>query len=193
MPDPFDAPLFPLRTVICPGGRAPLQIFEQRYLGMLKSVMRSGEGFVVCLIREGRETGASHFYDLGTLVYVVDFQSLENGMLGVTIEARDKVSLADPYRQEDGLYRGSVSIQAAEPKLAVPQGYGDLTVLLEALLKHPVMAAMGMQIDPYDARDLGWRLTDLLPIPLEDKQYLLALQDPLQRLEQIRYLLHTLE
>ena len=53
-----DLPLFPLHTVLFPGGRLPLRIFEQRYMDMAKACLKDGSPFGVCLIREGEEVGA---------------------------------------------------------------------------------------------------------------------------------------
>ena len=50
-----DIPLFPLRSVLFPGGFLPLRIFEQRYLTMIRDCARNDSGFGVCLIREGAE------------------------------------------------------------------------------------------------------------------------------------------
>lgn len=186
--------LFPLHTVLCPQGRTPLQLFEQRYLNMLSQVSRHGEGFVIVLIKEGSEVGAScQFYDVGTLVQVVDFQGLSNGMLGITVEGLEKVRIGDVSRQPDGLYVGQISLLPPEPPVEVSEEEEDLVALLQSLLRHPLVRALQMAVDERDARSVGWRLVELLPLALADKQFLLTLEDPRYRLEQIRYLLHTLE
>ena len=55
--DTATVPIFPLNTVLFPGGRLPLKIFEQRYVEMTKACVRDGSPFGVCLIREGHEVG----------------------------------------------------------------------------------------------------------------------------------------
>jgi Lon protease-like protein len=50
-------PLFPLRSVLCPGVALPLHIFEDRYRLMISRCLQRGEPFGVVLIREGREVG----------------------------------------------------------------------------------------------------------------------------------------
>lgn len=186
--------IFPLKTVLCPQGRVPLQIFEQRYLGMLSQALKSGDGFVVVLIKTGDEVGGEcRFYDIGVLVKVVDFQALPNGFLGITIEAKDKVRISDVAQQEDGLYVGSVEPFPEEPFCPTDYDDADLSDLLSELVQHPVVKALNIEVDHGDARSVGWRLVDLLPLSLPDKQFLLALDDPRYRLEQIRYLLHAFE
>ena len=58
MPASREIPIFPLSTVLFPGGLLPLRIFEQRYLEMTKTCIRDLTPFGVCLIREGQEVGA---------------------------------------------------------------------------------------------------------------------------------------
>ena len=50
-------PLFPLRSVLCPGVALPLHIFEDRYRLMISRCLQRGEPFGVVLIREGRDVG----------------------------------------------------------------------------------------------------------------------------------------
>ena len=57
MGERFELPLFPLNTVLFPGGRLPLKVFEQRYVEMTKRCVRDGSPFGVCMIREGKEVG----------------------------------------------------------------------------------------------------------------------------------------
>jgi Lon protease-like protein len=83
----MNVPLFPLNSVVLPGGRIPLQLFEPRYLDMLTRCMKEDRGFVVVLLRDGAETGKlAAFYDIGTYVRIIDFKQLENGLLGITVE-----------------------------------------------------------------------------------------------------------
>jgi Lon protease-like protein len=191
---PMIRSIFPLHTVICPQGRVPLQIFERRYLTMVSQVLRSGEGFVIVLLKEGNEVGGTcRFYDIGVLVNVVDFQGLPSGFLGITVEAAEKVTISEPRQRPDGLYEGNIALLPEEPFCPTEYEDADLSDLLCELLRHPVVKSLNMSIDHGDARSLGWRLVDLLPFSLPDKQFLLALNDPRYRLEQIRYLLHAFE
>ncbi|AZZ90525.1 peptidase S16 [Hahella sp. KA22] len=186
-------PIFPLNSVLCPKGRLPLQIFEQRYLSMISRCLKSHEGFVIVLIKDGKEaSGECTFFDVGSYARVVDFQQLPNGFLGITVEGECKVSISHAHRQSDGLYVAKVEALGLETPTETPEQYSELADLLGDLLRHPVIQALGMSVDFQDARDVGWRLVELLPLAMEDKQYLLTLDDPIYRLEQIRYLIHAL-
>ena len=92
-------PVFPLNSVVLPGGRIPLQLFEPRYIDMLTRCLKSDEGFVITLLRDGAEAGrVASFYETGTYVRIIDFQQLENGLLGITVEGEAKVSIARSWR-----------------------------------------------------------------------------------------------
>ena len=54
---PDRLPLFPLKTVLFPGGVLPLRVFEARYMDMITRCMREDAGFGVCLIAAGEEVG----------------------------------------------------------------------------------------------------------------------------------------
>lgn len=190
----MNVPLFPLNSVVLPGGRIPLQLFEPRYLDMLTRCLKDDRGFVVVLLREGVDTGkVAAFYDTGTYVRIIDFKQLDNGLLGITVEGESKVSVVRSWQQQDGLNVGAVECLSAEVALMIPERYAELPSVLKALSRHPVIRDLGMEVDYGDARDVGWRLTELLPLDKQEKQRLLELQDPLARLDRLNNLLEALE
>ncbi len=190
----MNVPLFPLNSVVLPGGRIPLQLFEPRYIDMLTQCLKEDRGFVVVLLREGLETGKSAaFYDIGTYVRIIDFKQLDNGLLGITVEGESKVSVVRTWQQEDGLNVGDVECLLTEEELGIPSQYAELPSVLRALFKHPVIRDLEMDVDYDDAREVGWRLTELLPLDKQEKQRLVELQDPLERLARLNDLLEALE
>lgn len=190
----MNVPLFPLNSIVLPGGRIPLQLFEPRYIDMLSRCMREDRGFVVVLLRDGEETASkAAFYDVGTYVRIIDFQQLDNGLLGITVEGERKVSVVRSWQQDDGLNLGDVECLIAEAESPVPERYHELPSVLRALFRHPVVGDLGMDVDYEDARDVGWRLTELLPLDKQEKQRLAELQDPLERLDRLLDLLEALE
>lgn len=187
-------PLFPLNSIVLPRGRIPLQLFEPRYIDMLTRCLKEDRGFVVVLLRDGLETSsAAAFYDIGTYVRIIDFQQLDNGLLGITVEGVSKVTVVKCWKAPDGLNMGDVEVLLDEAELAIPESLSELPVVLRALLKHPVVNDLDMAVDFDDARDVGWRLTELLPIDKQEKQRLVELQDPMERLERLHALLEALE
>lgn len=187
-------PLFPLNSIVLPRGRIPLQLFEPRYIDMLTRCLKEDRGFVVVLLRDGEETGpVARFYDIGTYVRIIDFQQLENGLLGITVEGETKVSVVRSWQQDDGLNVGDVECLLEEAWSEVPERYIELPSVLQALFRHPVIRDLSMEVDYEDARDVGWRLTELLPLDKQEKQRLVELQNPLERLSRLQGLLEALE
>ena len=96
--------LFPLHTVLFPGSRLPLQIFEQRYLGLISDSLKKQQGFVCVLISEGKEVNDTpSVFSTGCYVEITDWETLANGLLGITIEARYRVRLSQPNVKDSGL------------------------------------------------------------------------------------------
>ncbi len=190
----MNVPLFPLNSIVLPRGRIPLQLFEPRYIDMLTRCLKEDRGFVVVLLKEGGEAGrTAAFYDIGTYVRIIDFQQLDNGLLGITVEGESKVSVVRSWQQEDGLNVGDVECLIEEAEREVPERFSELPSVLKALFRHPVIRDLNMDIDYGDARDVGWRLTELLPLDKQEKQKLVELQDPLERLSRLQGLLEALE
>ncbi|MFE8072741.1 LON peptidase substrate-binding domain-containing protein [Marinobacteraceae bacterium S3BR75-40.1] len=187
-------PLFPLNSIVLPKGRIPLQLFEPRYLDMLSSCLKEDRGFVVVLLRDDdQRRGEEDFYDIGTYVRVIDFKPLESGMLGITVEGVSKAFVVKHWQADDGLFMGDVEWLVDEKATPMPGGEDELLSVLQALLKHPVVKDLGMEVDYEDSREVGWRLTELLPLDNQDKQRLAELTDPLERIDHLRQLVEELE
>ena len=114
-------------------------------------------------------------------------------MLGITVEGQTKVAVVRSWKTEDELNVGDVECLVDEASLRLPETFSELSSVLRALLKHPVVSELDMDVDFDDARDVGWRLTELLPLDKQQKQRLAELQDPLERLERLQDLLQALE
>jgi len=193
-------PLFPLGSVLFPKGRLPLQIFEQRYLNMVRTAMRTETGFGICLLREGEEVARpgvhQQVHRVGTYVQVVDWDQLPNGLLGLTVEARCKFEVLDCHAEKDQLLVAQVvrctSDYVGETPIPVTAEHDVLVSLLEQLASHPVISRLSMQINYQDLRELGWRLSELIPLPLEIKQSLLEMRDPLERVREIEIALNRM-
>jgi Lon protease-like protein len=191
--------LFPLQVVLFEGGRLPLQIFETRYLDMVSRCMRSGSRFGVVLIR-GRGSEARltrdipqpEIFDVGTEARIVDFNQLPNGRLGLIVQGGRKFRVLSTLDREDHLLLGEVEYLAAEPEVAVGSEHEPLVDMLRELLKHPGVQKLGLEIDFDDARSVGARLAELLPIEPEIKQSLLQLQLPRERLQELTRLVNKL-
>src|SRR5262249_19754450 len=128
-------PLFPLRTVLFPGGPLGLRIFEPRYLDMVRRCLKDGTGFGVLLILEGAEAGAvTQLAAVGTRARVVDFAPLPDGLLGIACLGEQRFTLRRRWQQDDGLHLGEVEYLADETACAVPEELQHLAELLREVL-----------------------------------------------------------
>jgi Lon protease-like protein len=186
-----DIPLFPLSAVLFPGAAMQLRIFEPRYLDMVGECSRKGCGFGVCLILEGRETGAPATpAAIGTLAGITDFCSLPQGLLGITVTGSSRFQVTSSRVRNDGLVRGTVRLWPDEPKVEMPVEFGLLALVLERLVEQLHGPWQEAARDCYDdASWVGFRLAELLPLPLRERQHLLELTDPLERLGELRDLM----
>lgn len=177
--------VFPLNAIVCPRGRIPLRIFEPRYIDMVRNCLRQDEPFVVTLLTPSGE-GQRPFYCLGTLVKIVDFgEMFQNGILNIVVEGQVQVNLINPHQQENGLWVAEVKENKMEAYASMPEEFDDLSLVLKALIKHPFVKELDMHINFDDAREVSWRLTELLPLGNEQKQHLYELSDPQLRLAKI--------
>ena len=185
-PDPVAAelPLFPLHTVLLPGGPLQLQVFEPRYLDMVGRCMRSGTAFGVVRILHGSEAGAvSETALTGTSARIVDVHPLSNGLLGLLCLGERVFRLEGREHQADGLAVGQVSWRPPHPPASVPSRHAHLVAALREVLPKlpPAYAHIPRNFD--DAEWVGFRLLELLPLSAEQRQQSLEEHDPVQRLE----------
>ena len=160
-------PLFPLNTVLFPGGPLRLRIFEPRYLDMLSRCMRENADFGVALITEGKEAGgAARTVQIGTSAHVVDFERLEDGLLGITAHGERKFSIVDVSTQSDGLNIATVNFLDSEAAMEIPEDLGILAELLKQAFVQ-VGAAYAEETPHYDSASwVGMRLAEILPLPM---------------------------
>lgn len=189
--------LFPLNAVLCPGGRLPLRVFEARYLDMIARCLREGDGFVVVLMKpDTNETVENPFHQKGTMAKIVDFDSGDDGLLNITVEGIESAVIKRAHRDDTGLWLGDIEFEG-ETKVSyeavpVPNQFEELAQILKALVRHPSVSDLNLSIDFDDSRQVGLRLTELLPLDNTQKQYLFELDDPIFRLEKISDQLSTL-
>ena len=178
-------PLFPLSTVLYPGGQLLLRIFEPRYLSMVSRCMREEHGFGVVLIEQGSEVGSAEFATMGTVAEIIDWHQGSDGLLGLTAEGRERFRVSEYEQQADGLYIGAIEMLAQEPRESLTEHFSGLATLLKGLLEQAGAPYDRMPTDFDDASWVGYRLAELLPLPVSLKQSLLELDDARRRLERL--------
>lgn len=191
-----DIALFPLRVVLFPGSKLDLQIFERRYVDLVSHCMRNDEGFGVCLLREGeeviREASKQTIHRTGIYGKIVDWDQLENGLLGITVEGQTKFRIHDCWQADTGVLEASVEFSNADTlqQDAVPlsEEFAALVDLLQNLESHPMVEQKNIQVDYDNLWELGWRLGELIPVDMEQRQDLLEFDDPWDRIRAIEQL-----
>ena len=190
MPAEDEIALFPLHAVLFPGGPLPLRIFEPRYVDMVRRSLRAELAFGVVLIEDGAETGAvASTAAVGTSARIADFRSLPDGLLGITCMGVRRFRLRDRRVQSDGLNMARVMWLAEESPIELPHEYRHFGQLLRKVLPELGDFYAGLTPRFEDCTWVGYRLAEILPLKLADKQYCLELDDPLARLARLRPLI----
>ena len=182
----FAMPLFPLRAVLFPGGALPLRIFEQRYIAMAKACLRDETGFGVCLITQGDEVARSaagavprppEFAAIGTQARITHWDMPQFGIIHVHAEGGSRFRVESSSVQPDGLIVGTLKAVAAEPMHPLSPTYAPLVRLLELLANRVGPRHFPEERHYDDASWVGYRLAELLPLPLTIKQGMLEIND----------------
>ena len=186
-----EMPLFPLASVLFPGGQLQLRIFEPRYLDLVRECTRHGTGFGVCLILQGQEVGEPAVpAAIGTIARISDFHRDDDGLLGIVAEGGARFRVARSRVRSDGLLRGDVEVWPDEPEQPVPVEFALLQTILERLIETMAPHWRDAPRSAYDdASWLGFRLAELLPLDVGEQQRMLELNDPVQRLAELRDIL----
>ena len=191
---PWPLPLFPLRTVLFPGGLLPLKVFEQRYIEMTKACLRDEQPFGVCLITQGDEVargdGATpDIASVGTLARITNVDMPQMGILHLSTEGGMRFEVREQAADKLGVIVAQVTTLADEPRHRLAETYVPLAKLLEV-----IAAKLGAQNFPAegqyeDATWVGYRLAELLPLPLAIKQSMLEVNDANVRLAALKQFL----
>jgi hypothetical protein len=184
-------PIFPLNTVLFPGGPLPLRIFESRYIDMVSQCLKTDSPFGVLLIRDGEEAGPATTYSIGTVARISDWYQGSDGLLGVTAQGEQRFRLVLSERQDDGLNIGEVDLIAAEKSLALPDEFRALAHILENVMDDLGRLYEAQERKYDDAVWVAYRFLEILPIELEQKQRSLESSDTLARLKLVDELLDS--
>lgn len=203
-----ELPLFPLGTVLFPGGVLPLRIFEVRYLDMIGRCWKEGRPFGVVALTEGHEVrrpeASERFAAVGTLAHITHFHAPQPGLMMIRCVGGQRFRLSGSHQLKHGLWVGEAEAIADDPEVPVPDDLKPVAQALDDVLKRlkaqmdealgpsatpeqAALAALQMPIaEPWRLDDCGWvanRWCELLPMRAGDRQRRLELGSPLVRLE----------
>ncbi len=201
-------PLFPLNTVLFPGGVLPLRIFEARYMDMVRDCMKRETPFGVCLITAGAETGMqARTENVGCLARIVAWDMEQLGVLHIRTLGEQRFRIDASYAQPDKLQVGDVALIDPDEDVPLSAEHAPCADLLTRVIDDvraqraekrrvgdngtDVLDALPFE-EPFDLDSSVWvgnRLCEVLPVPLKAKQRLMALDDARTRLDIVsRYL-----
>lgn len=174
-------PLFPVSTVLFPGGQLPLKIFEQRYLDLVKACLAQNSTFGLCGIREGNEVGEPAIpYEIGTEVRILQWDMPQPGIFHIVVEGLDRFVARRWQAEGNGLLIAAIDAVSSEPACSVPDELRLCTEVLRHILNANNVPVSGG--DYGNAVWVGYRLAELLPFKMRVKQNLLEMNDPIARL-----------
>lgn len=192
-----EMPLFPLGAVLMPFGHMPLQIFERRYVDLVADCMRNNTGFGVAWLRSAAEVATAgrslpEVGEYGTYGRIVDWDQLDNGLLGITVRGDHKFVIRETWRAESGLMMASVDLQPAPPTVSLAERWQSLAEVLLGLEAHPHVQRMQLSVDYSSAWEVVYTLIQLLPFEESLKYELLSIDSLEELIDELDLLLNQI-
>lgn len=179
-------PIFPLKTVLFPGGRLPLRVFEARYMDMVKGCLRDESPFGICSITAGEEVGQPAMYaGVGTLARIASWDMPSLGILDIVTEGRARFVVGHRETTPARLAMAEVTVIADEDEHDAPPVPPALGGLLERIMEKVGAERFLPERRFDDANWVSYRLAEILPLRLDIKQKLLEVNDSAVRLSVI--------
>tara|TARA_E500000178_G_scaffold72375_1_gene70104 strand:- start:369 stop:944 length:576 start_codon:yes stop_codon:yes gene_type:complete len=176
-------PIFPLSSITFPGGYMPLRIFETRYIDMVKDCVKNNTGFGISLSKPNN----IDYYDVGTYCKISDWEQMDDGLLGITIRGKYRYRITNSGVQSDGLIRADIEHMDEPSFVDVPKELMPYSDFLKNILEQ--YPKFYHDEAPKYFTESGWvgsRLAEILPMPLDEKQVILEIEDYLVRLYRIK-------
>jgi Lon protease-like protein len=199
---PLEISLFPMQTVLFPGGYLPLRIFEVRYLDMMSRCQQAQTPFGVvsltgggqvrgrqAVLLDGAGLAPEAFQSLGTLAHINAFERPQPGLIQVRCSGGQRFRVLSSERLPHGLWVAKVALLADDPVVTVPADLTHLARALQLLLHKLEQGAAAADLPlqpPYLWTDSTWlsnRWSELLPLAPAERQRFMQLDSPLLRLE----------
>ena len=191
----MNLPIFPLNNCLFPDGILSLNIFEIRYLKMIKKVSDERGCFGIILLKRGLETNrpgeTEEFYDIGTMARIIRFETLQPTLFSITVKGEGRFQINAASKGRYSLWSAEVSEVRNDNIVRIPECSSRLSSNLKAVFEsHENTFPLGREMSNFNDRfhDAGWvanRWAELLPIGAVQKQSLLEEMDPLARLKKI--------
>ena len=188
-------PLFPLSQGVFPDGMLSLQIFEVRYLDLIKRCHQQQLPFGVAWIQQGHEVQVPgevpSLHGLGCMAHIREFEQVQPTFFRVVCQGGLRFTLHDTQPGPYGVWQGNVTYLAQDPEVEIP---ASMQVHADRLGKVIASAQQQGVIDklpifaPYQLDQCGWlanRYAEAAPLSAVEKVRLLGELDPVRRLESV--------
>ena len=190
------SPLFPLTINVLPGAFLPLQIFEPRYIDMVRRSLSNSEGFSIVLSKQENTYEESEnlpYHCIATYVEIVDFDELDNGLLGITVQGKQKIVIEDTWKQEDELIIGKIKkVRENDDDLSKDPVYVDLWNMVKEITNHPEIKKLNLELNLESSISVGYILASVLPLRPQEKQTILEFEDPRDKLDYLKEIIKRL-
>jgi len=192
-------PLFPLGSLLFPGGTMSLHIFEQRYRLMIGHCLAGEQRFGIVLLRRGHEViegrvvdVAPEPYDVGTVAIIQEYLKLEDGRYLLHVMGQQRFRILQIIDQSPYL----VAKVQLLPEQTDNESIAAATELRNTYQRYweRIATITGTEIEveslPLDPIKLGYILADRLQIDMAQNQRWLE-TDVTDRLRSLTMALRT--
>lgn len=180
----FALPLLPIHSVLFPGGRLTLKVFEARYVELANACIADNTPIGLCLIRDDIKTGmAAQPERVGCLVEIAGWEKLTGDMLSIDVHGKQRFHVDRLERGNDGRWLARATLISQEPRQSLPRKHRACAVALRRMIEHLGVAYFAQPLLFEDAVWVGYRLAELLPLKASARQDMLEMNDSLVRIE----------
>ena len=188
--------LFPLSVNVLPCAYLHLQIFEPRYIDMVSECLANSEGFCIVLFKDDENEENKEYlphHNIATYVEIVDFNKLDNGLLGITVQGKYKIKIEDVWKQEDELLLGKIEkINEEDDNLSNEPEYLDLWNMVKEITNHPEIKKLNLDLDLNSSISVCYILASVLPLRPQEKQTILEFENNRDKLDYLKALIKRL-
>jgi len=192
-------PLFPLSHGLFPDGMLSLQIFEVRYLELIKRCHQQGLPFGVVWLKKGSEVQVPGevplLHAFGCVAHIRNFQQVQANLFLVTCQGGARFELHDTQAGPFGVWQGDISYLPNDPEIDLPASLQRHADRLGKVIARSQQQGQSQKLpifQPYLLDQCGWvanRYAEAMDIDVEKKLALLCELDPLKRLQDVDALL----
>ncbi|MXZ44718.1 MAG: hypothetical protein F4Z01_07075 [Gammaproteobacteria bacterium] len=186
-----EVPLFPLKLVLFNGSLFELEIFERRYLRMVRRALANETGIGIVYLARGSEVHKNgedpiELAKIGTLSSIKHTEVIEESRILIVIEGGAKFRVLSTWTEDDHLNMGLVEFLREDIKRPLRPQDEELAELLEHMNEFRIAEGQPkMTVEENSASALSYRLSEVLPMSMEFRQTLLEIDHPYRRLDRI--------